>query len=68
MYLTKHLKTTLLTVVMFLTTMFSYGQLDFGNGYLIGDFVNVAVSGERGREGTDVSAFGCHQRAPADRC
>ncbi|MDC3352217.1 gliding motility-associated C-terminal domain-containing protein [Crocinitomicaceae bacterium] len=68
MYLTKHLKTTLLTVVMFLTTMFSYGQLDFGNGYLIGDFVNVAVSGERGREGTDVSAFGFHQRAPADRC
>lgn len=68
MYLAKHLKTTLVMVVMFLSTMFSYGQIDFGNGYLIGDFVNVAVSGERGREGTDVSAFGFHQRAPADRC
>jgi len=68
MYLSKYLKTTLLLVVMFMTTLFSYGQIAFDNGYLIGDFVNVAVSGERGREGTDVSGAGFNQRAPADRC
>lgn len=68
MMLVKKMKSIALFVVAFLSTMFSYGQVVGTNAFVMGDWVNVAVSGERGREGTDVVGAGFHQRAPATRC
>lgn len=68
MYLIKNMKSILLFIACFLSTLFSYGQLEFGNAYVMGDHVNVAISGERGREGTSVIGAGFHQRAPGTRC
>ena len=43
-------------------------QEAFGDAYMIGEYVNIAIDSEKGREGTDTVAYGFHQRAPGSRC
>lgn len=70
MFLIKNMKSILLLVVSFISGLVGYGQggLEFGNSYGMGNKVNIAISGERGREGTEVIGMGFNQRAPGTRC
>lgn len=59
---------TLTCLLILGLTNTSISQEAYGDAYMIGNYVNIAIDGERGREGTDSIAYGFHQRAPATRC
>lgn len=61
MLLTKSLKSSFILALVFLLGSSAYGQIVAGNAYLMGDLVNVAVDGPRGKEGTFAGA-GFHAR------
>jgi hypothetical protein len=61
MILSKGLKSNLLIVLVFLLGPIGHGQIVAGNAYLMGDVLNVAIDGTRGKEGTGAGA-GFHAR------
>jgi hypothetical protein len=61
MLLSESLKSNLLIVLVFLLGSISYGQIVAGNAYMMGDVLNVAIDGPRGKEGTFEGA-GFHHR------
>jgi hypothetical protein len=61
-------KPTLITALLFTCTQSTFAQIDGGNAYLMGDFINIAIDSAKGREGTNVVGAGFHQRAPGTRC
>jgi hypothetical protein len=63
-------KTYITLILLFILVLAptANSQEAFGDAYMIGDYVNVAIDGDKGREGTDAIAFGFHQRAPEERC
>ncbi|MFT5822272.1 MAG: gliding motility-associated-like protein [Crocinitomix sp.] len=64
MFLIKNLKPLLILAAGLFFGANSFAQLEGGNAYLIGDFVNIAVDGGKGKEGTAEGA-GFHYRGGA---
>ncbi len=64
MYLSKRFKTILVLSVGLLLGTTSFGQIVAGNAYLMGDLVNIAVDGAKGKEGT-LNGAGFHYRGGA---
>ena len=69
MFLAKRLKSILALAIGLIYGLNSYGQIIGGNAYIIGDFVNIAIDGAKGKEGT-ATAGGFHYRggAPGTPC
>ena len=64
MFLIKNLKPILLLTLGLFFGANSFGQLEGGNAYIIGDLVNIAIDGPKGKEGTAEGA-GFHYRGGA---
>lgn len=69
MFLIKNLKAILILAIGLVISPWSNGQIIGGNAYIIGDYVNIAIHGIRGKEGT-ATAGGFHYRggAPGTPC
>ncbi|NOQ72607.1 MAG: T9SS type A sorting domain-containing protein [Crocinitomix sp.] len=57
-------KSIITTLLFLVSVQFSFAQIEGGNAYLMGDFINIAVDGEKGKEGTAEGA-GFHYRGGA---
>jgi hypothetical protein len=59
-----NIKSILVTILFFSSIQFATAQIDGGNAYLMGDFINIAIDGNKGKEGTAEGA-GFHYRGGA---